>query len=227
MARTINATAHAVRRDAFIDVAMRLMQTKGWEQTSIQDLLDELDASRGAFYHYFDSKGALLEAVVARIIDGALASAEPIVADPAVSAPDKLSGLFGGIANWKNARQELLLSLMEIWLSEDNAIVREKFRDQVARRLTPLVSQVLAQGLAEGTFSASPPDQVARVFMSLLLSLNEIAGRLFIARQQRLITYEEVRLTLIAYLEGFERIVGARPGSLALMDEATLHLWFD
>ena len=61
MARTVNATVYAVRRDAFIDAAQRLIQAKGYEQMSIQDVLDELDASTGAFYHYFDSKAALLD----------------------------------------------------------------------------------------------------------------------------------------------------------------------
>ena len=32
MARTRNATVHAVRRDAFIDAAQRLIQVKGYEQ---------------------------------------------------------------------------------------------------------------------------------------------------------------------------------------------------
>jgi len=34
-----------------------------------------LEASKGAFYHYFDSKQALLEAVVERFSDGAAGSA--------------------------------------------------------------------------------------------------------------------------------------------------------
>ena len=69
MARTLNPAAHAVRRDAFVDAAQRLIQAKGYEEMSIQDVLDELGASRGAFYHYFDSKAALLEAVVERMVD--------------------------------------------------------------------------------------------------------------------------------------------------------------
>jgi AcrR family transcriptional regulator len=32
-----------------------LVFTKGFEQMSIQDILDELHISKGAFYHYFDS----------------------------------------------------------------------------------------------------------------------------------------------------------------------------
>jgi AcrR family transcriptional regulator len=66
MARTLDPAAHALRRDAFVDAAQRLIQAKGYEQMSLQDVVDELDASRGAFYHYFDSKVALLEAVVRR-----------------------------------------------------------------------------------------------------------------------------------------------------------------
>ena len=32
MARTVNEAAHALRRDEFLDVAQRLLETKGYEQ---------------------------------------------------------------------------------------------------------------------------------------------------------------------------------------------------
>ena len=51
MARTLNLEAHAVRRDCFVDAAQRLIQVRGYEQLSIQDVLDEAHASKGAFYH--------------------------------------------------------------------------------------------------------------------------------------------------------------------------------
>ena len=50
MPRTVNVEARAIRREAFVEVSLRLIQAKGYEQMSIQDVLDELDASRGAFY---------------------------------------------------------------------------------------------------------------------------------------------------------------------------------
>ena len=49
MARTVDTEAHAVRREAFVDTALRLMQAKGYEHMSIQDVLDETGASGGAF----------------------------------------------------------------------------------------------------------------------------------------------------------------------------------
>src|SRR6476659_8604661 len=56
VARTLDPAAHAVRRDVFIDAAQALIQTRGAERFSVQDILDATDASKGAFYHYFDSK---------------------------------------------------------------------------------------------------------------------------------------------------------------------------
>jgi AcrR family transcriptional regulator len=52
MARTVNPVAYAARRDAFVDAAVRLIQEKGYEQLSIQGVIEAADASRGAFFHY-------------------------------------------------------------------------------------------------------------------------------------------------------------------------------
>jgi len=227
MARTVNPSVHAVRWEAFVDAAQGLIQAKGYEQMSVQDVLDALDASRGAFYHYFDSKTALLEAVIDQQVDGALASVQPLLADPKLSAIAKLAGVFGGITSWKNARRELLLGLLETWLADDNAIVREKLRREVTQRLTPLIAEVVVQGVTEETFSADSPAHAAQVFVSLLLAANEVASRLFVAREANEITFDDARQTLDAYAEGLERVLGARPGSVALIDEATVHLWFD
>ena len=68
MARTLDPSAHAVRRDTFLDAAQRLIQSKGYEQMSVQDVLADVGTSKGAFYHYFDSKAALLEGVVDRMV---------------------------------------------------------------------------------------------------------------------------------------------------------------
>ena len=227
VARTLDPAAHALRRDEFVDVAQRLIQSRGYEQMSVQDVLDELGASKGAFYHYFDSKEALLTAVIERMTDGALAMLAPMVADPAIPAPEKFEGVFSGIARFKNARKELLLAIIQTWISDDNAIVREKFRRATVKRLAPLMATIVEQGLAEGTFSASPPEPVARVLVSLMLGANEAAVDLFVAHQANAITFETVQSTLTAYADAFGRILGAPTGSFRITDEATLRLWFD
>src|SRR6202163_1051077 len=140
MPRTVDTTLYAVRRDAFLDVAQRLVQTKGYEAMSIQDVLDELDASKGAFYHYFDSKQALLEAVVERFADGALAALAPLIDDPDLPALRKVEVIFAGVARWKADQKELVLAIIEVWNSDGNAIVREKLRRMTVRIMVPLLS---------------------------------------------------------------------------------------
>jgi AcrR family transcriptional regulator len=224
--RTVNATLHTVRREAFLDVAQRLIQAKGYEAMSIQDVLDELDASKGAFYHYFDSKQALLEAVVERFADGALATLAPVLGDPDLPALQKLETVFAGIARWKAERKELVLAIMEVWNSDSNAIVREKLRRMTVSRLVPLLSAVVEQGVAEGVFRTSSPEETARVFVSLMQVFQDLAVEYFIARQAGTVTFEVVRRSVAAFTEAFERILGVPQGSLTLTDEPTLHFWF-
>ena len=227
MGRTVNATVYAIRREALVDAAQRLIQAKGYQQMSIQDLLDELDASRGAFYHYFDSKAALLDAVVARMVEDGTAAVGPVVADPGLSATDKLVGLFSGIAAWKTERMELLLAVLRVWRSDGNAIVRERFRRSVVVTLTPVLATIVQQGLDEGSFAVTDADRTARVLVSLLLGANEHAGDLFFAYQAGQLSLEDVEGALNAYPEAIEEILGARGGSLRWFEPGALRQWFD
>ena len=226
MARTVNATLRTVRRDAFLDVAQRLVQAKGYEAMSIQDVLDELDASKGAFYHYFDSKQALLEAVVERFADVAIAELAPVLNDPKLPALRKLERFFAGIARRKAEQKELMLAIIEIWNSDGNAIVREKLRRLTVSRMVPLLSAVIKQGTDEGVFRVASPDETATVFVSLMLGFQELANEYFIARQEGTITFAVVQRSVASFTEAFERILGIPKGSLTLTDESTLHFWF-
>ncbi len=226
MARTVNPQKHAIRRDAFVDAALRLIQTKGYEQMSIQDLLDELGASRGAFYHYFDSKAALLDAAMERLLETGTAIAREVAADPGVSATEKFGAVFTNIASWKNARRELILKLLQIWFSDENAVVREKLRRGLAEQMTPVLAQIIRQGWQEGVFTVASAEDAARVVVALLSGTQEIAAELYLARVQDAVPIEAVERTLAALATAYERILGAPPGSLRIVDPETIRLWF-
>ena len=51
------------RRGELLAAAEKLFYTKGYENTSVQDILDAVGFSKGGFYHHFDSKLAVLEAI--------------------------------------------------------------------------------------------------------------------------------------------------------------------
>jgi AcrR family transcriptional regulator len=227
VARTLDPAAHAVKRDAFLDAAQRLIERKGYEAMSVQEVLEDVATSKGAFYHYFDSKADLLDGVVARMVDGALLSVQPLIDDPNLPAPLKFRAFFAGIAAFKTERKELLLGLLETWLSDHNAVVREKFRRMVVERMTPIMATIIREGRAQGVYAVGSPEETARVFVAFILALNQSTTELYLARHAGEISLADVRRALDAQVEAMERILGAPPGSITLIDDALLHEWFD
>src|SRR2546429_5465696 len=114
MARIVKEQAYALRRNAILDVAQRLVETRGYEQMTIQDMLDELQISKGAFYHYFDSKQALLEALIERMLEEVEQLLIPIVQDSHMPAIEKLQRFFPMLARWKTARKTFFLALFRV-----------------------------------------------------------------------------------------------------------------
>jgi AcrR family transcriptional regulator len=226
MARTLNPEVHAVRRDSFVDAAQRLISTKGYERMSVQDVLDELNASRGAFYHYFDSKTALLDAVTERLVDQGLAAIEPMAMDPDKSALDKFEALFAGLAEYKAGQRDLILGFMRAWLADENAIIREHLRRGIVGRLESLLTAIVEQGVREGVFQVTSAQETGRVLVTLLQGINEDASRLFVDVVDGLAPLSAFESRLGAYLEAFERILGAQSGSLKFPDTTVIHDWY-
>lgn len=226
MARTLDPASHAVRRDAFLDVAQRLILAKGYDGFSIQDVLDETGASKGAFYHYFGAKSDLLEAIVERMADAVQGAWDAIMDRPGLTAIQRFEGVFAVTAQYKNERRDLSLAILEGWLSESNTMLREKLRDLVARRLSPVLVRILRQGIADGDFTATDPEGTAHVIVALVQGSQEQASRMFVARQRNEVTFEQVEALFAAFTEGLDRILGLRPGRLSLVDPPTLRTWF-
>jgi AcrR family transcriptional regulator len=226
VARTVDVESYSAKRVAFVDAGQRLIQAKGYDALSINDVLAEVGASKGAFYHYFGSKGDLLEAVIDRMADGIEVAWHAMLEQPGRTADERLHDVFAVTAQWKGARRELVLAVLEGWLSDRNAIVREKLRALVRRRLRPTLVRIIRQGIEEGVFTATDPEGTADVVITMILGGQEEATELFIARQAGRVTFEDVVRHFEAYDEALTRVLGVRPGRLSLTDPPTLQTWF-
>src|SRR5512141_686267 len=225
--RTVNPKAHATRRDEFIDAGQRLIQTRGYERFSVEELLAEVGASKGAFYHYFGSKTALLEAIVDRFVEVALVQVARIVDNDSLNAIDKFHAYFSTVARLKGEQKEFLVALMRVWYSDDNALVREKLRREQVRLVTRHIATIVRQGISEGAFTLAEPDAMARVVLSLILDTGDEAGELFMARQAGEIDLDTVRRRIQTYQTALDRVLGVPPGTFNLIDEAALSTWFE
>ncbi len=226
MARTRNATAHAVRRDEILDVAERLIGTRGYDAMSIQSVQDELGCSRGALYHYFGSKEGILEAVIDRMTDAGMAILEPIAADPALTALGKLQTLFSTAGNWKSQRSDFLIPLIRGWYQPGNDIVRVRAEAAAYEQFRPLMAAILRQGVAEGTITVSSADHAAVILTALFAGSTDAIRRLLIDRLDGRVPYEEVERFIHAYDEAIERILGLAPETFSLIDDDAMRTWF-
>jgi len=144
MARTVKEQEYAAKRSDILDAAQRLIFTKGYERMTIQDILADLRISSGAFYHYFASKPAVLEALAERMQDEMEQRVLPIVRDPHLPAGEKLSRFFAAVLRQDISRETmtLMIALLRVWFTDDNALIRQKVDAGRVKRLAPLLAEL-------------------------------------------------------------------------------------
>jgi TetR/AcrR family transcriptional repressor of nem operon len=230
MARIVNEKEYAARRNEILDVVQRLVYTKGYEQMTIQDILDDLHISKGAFYHYFDSKGSALEALVERmVVMEVIPLLMPIVQDPHLTALEKLNRYFDTAIRWKTAKKTFMLELLRVWLADENAIVRQKLFTMSLKQVTPLLAEIIRQGIREGVFTTSYPDQVCHVIVYILQGLSETIIELLVSSETKR-DAARIESGVTAYTaaltDALERVLGTPKSALHLIDPETLKEWF-
>ncbi len=214
MARIVNEAAHAARRNSILDAAELAIETKGYEQMAIADILGALHISSGAFYHYFDSKPALLFALVERMGNQVEQLVLPIVHDPKLGALDKLQGFFAALDQHKREHKRLVLAYLRVWYADENAIVRHKLYQARVKRLTPWLQEIIQEGTREGVLTTPYPDQAARWVISLLEDLGYATAELLLAEERTPDDLPRLQRIVQACADALERVLGAPSGCL-------------
>ena len=227
MPRVLDVSAHASRRERFLEAAARLIVIKGYQRMTVQDVLDDVQQSKGAFYHYFDSKQALVEGVIDEESGRIVEACQRRLETPGLPALNKLRQLFQEGNRLKLERKGLRLALLPMWLSDENAVIRQRMLFRARERLTPLLSQVITEGIDEGVFVTRYPDHVGRIVFAVVQDFQEAFIRLIVAPQSGVPDRVRVEQIVAACHDTLERILGARSGALQLFDAVQLMGWFD
>jgi TetR/AcrR family transcriptional regulator, transcriptional repressor for nem operon len=227
MARIVKEKEYAEKRSEILDVAQRMVYTKGYEQMTIQDILDGLQISKGAFYHYFDSKQAVLEALIERMTQEGVELITPVVKDPELPALEKFARFFNVAAKWKADQKPFMMAIMRVWYADDNALVRQKVSAMGVERVAPLLSEIIRQGIAEKVFMPTFPDLVASVAMVLLLGMGDAVGMQLLSDEPADGMLERIVNIKNVYTDAVERLLGTSAGTLNLADIEILRLWIE
>lgn len=232
MARPVKPEKVAAKRKEILDAAQRLVMTKGYEQMSIRDVLDAIQISSGAFHHYFDSRQALLEAIVEQTRQAAKEMLLPIIHDPHLTAIEKLQGIFDTLDRLRTAQRAEVIKLVRVWYSDSNALIRQKVEEAILQQRAPLFAEIVHQGVREGVFTIAYPDKAGEVILSLLQGMGNTHIRLLLALDQKRDDprftekiVEEIVAVHAAYMEAIERVLGVPSHSLYRADTEIANIW--
>lgn len=212
------------RRDEVLDTAQRLFAALGYDGTSVNRIIAEVGISKGAFYYHFCAKEDLIEALACRFARESAARAAEILEDPTLDPYARLSAVLLRMRRHKLETATELRTTFAPLLKPENVLLYERTHRSVTEVMRPLLTRVIAEGIAEQTFDAPDPELAADTIMHLLSSTRDLVSRLFLARTAA--EFRQVSQDLLrryTYLGTVvDRILGLPEGSIALTDADTM-----
>lgn len=165
------------RSTELLDCARRLFFERGYDHTTVNDIIREAGLSKGAFYHYFASKEALLEALAARMARDSLAELQPILEASSLDAIGRLNALFAGAWQFKIEFAPQLRKTFAVLFRLENVVLFHRI-DEAGRTLAlPLIAELLRKGHEEGVFDVPDPETFADMLLQLRLIVRDVMYR--------------------------------------------------
>jgi TetR/AcrR family transcriptional regulator, cholesterol catabolism regulator len=205
-----------VRRAELVDRAFELFLQKGYEHVSIDDLTKDAGVSKGAFYHWFPSRDALIEALADRSARQALTAVEGIAAECRGAALERLNTVLQASFDVKIAmKTPESLAAMHSLLRPGNAHLYGRIVAKTEEVFGPFLARLIADGVAEGVFDTFDPEGVADMIQGFaarsnanVLAVLDTAGE---ARQDAIsVLTTRFRFHALA----IDRILGLPDGSI-------------
>ncbi len=204
------------RRDQIIEAAERLFYEKGYEQTSVQDVLDALSLSKGGFYHYFQSKIELLEAVCRR---QSVRDAEEMTAAVAQKegAVAKLNTLLQYCGLLRRDRMDFALLVLRVGYLGGSLQLRACLREGLMEAALPMMREIILEGMAENVFFTRFPDDIGELILQLFANITDELAML-IASGAPENQMGDMLTRLETYRCSVETLLGAPFGTITLCD---------
>lgn len=202
--------------EQILSVSAKLFTEKGYEKTSIQDIINVLGMSKGAIYHHFKSKEDILEAVMGQQFSYAAKLLRNLINN--TDAP--------------NARLKLI-KILEIMVADQDAhsidgVLSTQIKNpqfvltgikQGVKNDAPIISEIMIQGQEDGSITTEFPRECAEVFMMLVniwinpilfeRKLSETVTRLlFLQQMMRMLGADIVSDQLIHKISERHSIIG-------------------
>ncbi len=144
-----------------LDVAFRLFMEKGYEHTSIQDIIDQLGGlSKGAIYHHFKSKENIFDALTSRMSEDSNRKLAVLRDQKGLSGEEKLKAIFKESLN--RPLQEDLFTVAPNFYN--NPKLLNMFLHTIREESVPeYFLPIIRQGIADGSIRTDYPEELAEL----------------------------------------------------------------
>ena len=189
-------------REEIIALGKQLFITKGYEKTSVEEMIRTLGISKGGFYHHFKSKEEVMDAVIMQITMKIVDNIKDIVALENLDCLTKM----GYVLHAMNIQEEGTDSILDVMHKPQNALMHQKSLVMMVNEISPFFSMVLEQGNKEGVLHCAYTDENAQMML--------ILGQLLFDDGVFSMCEEKKEKYMIAFMDSIEKIVGAENGTI-------------
>jgi AcrR family transcriptional regulator len=213
-----------VRRDEILQCAMRLFIERGYDATSINHIIGRAGISKGAFYHHFQSKEDLIEALAARYAEEAALAARPILDDETLDSFSRLSAFLASMRQQKVEQAAELRTTFEPLFRPENVQLYHRSQKATLAVMQPILAGIIARGVEERCFDVPDPDEAADVILGLMAGTRDIMADLYGARDEleRRRHFERMVKRMRYLATVVDRILGVPEGSIELADARSI-----
>jgi AcrR family transcriptional regulator len=193
-----------VRKAEILDVAETLFNTKGYDATSISDIIDQVGVARATVYYHFKSKEDVLDALLERTTAKFLTSARKIAGDKSIPVFERLFQTLISM-NADNGNAEMA-EVVEHIHKPQNALMHQKTHRLMMEGIPPILMEIVEDGIAEGLFDTPYPYESLEM---IIAHINAVFGEYADSY-----TPEELLSRINAFVFNLERLIGSPEGSL-------------
>ncbi len=150
--------------EKILDAAARLFAEKGYQNTTLQDIIEDTGLSKGAVYHHFRSKEEIAQKVGDRMGDAMWEPLRRIRDDAGRTGLQKLQAVFA--ASFAGDRQQRMGDTLP-HLTDDPQFLAMELRS-IEERLAPVyIAPIIRQGMADGSIHTEDADALASALFFL------------------------------------------------------------
>ena len=155
------------RRREIVSASRSLFLSQGYENTTIQDVMNKLQIAKGTTYHYFKSKEELLEAVIDDMVTEHKEVMEKTLNESKGNAIDKMKTL---INVGRTAPSSSHFSIHQ----SNNKELHARLLAVTLTKLAPLYARVISQGCEEEVFRVDYPLECAEILLAGIQFITDV-----------------------------------------------------